>query len=302
MKTIVLPPRDTDIDGIACAVAYAELLNASGTVALPWFTGSPDAEALFHIHRNPQVTYASEHDVNEAKSFVFVDASGLELLPPQVAPSAVVEVIDHRFIGNPHEHFANAKICLERVGAAATMIVERFREAGITPTLVSSEMLFGAIHSNTQCLKGSITDARDGIAIAWLESCHQFSPELLNSQFLARKEEITADIETALKRERKTFQHPSGLYAIAQFEFWGAVPYFNEHAEFFTHAVPELSPRTMLNVVDLQTGGSLLFIPDGTLRELASQRLNTEFVNGVAEFPKVVLRKQIASALEIKAT
>jgi nanoRNase/pAp phosphatase (c-di-AMP/oligoRNAs hydrolase) len=70
---IVLPPTPPDLDGVACAIAYAELLNRIGVRALAWFSGQPDAEARYVLSQCKGVVLAEHQTVVEADEYILVD-------------------------------------------------------------------------------------------------------------------------------------------------------------------------------------------------------------------------------------
>ena len=289
----MLPRSKPDLDGVACAVAYAEFLRAKGTPALPWYSGMPDAEARYVISVFGDVYYASEEEVGAATSFVLVDASGIEGFPERIDRSLVTEVIDHRFHHDPRLAFPNAKIQVEAVGSAATLITEKFMSVREIPTRSAGSMIYGAIHSNTQRLRGSITSDRDHKASSWLEQNVALPPDLLDLQFAARKEDILSDLPAAIARDHKSYSHNGVPFAIAQLEFEGAEEAFSGERDEIYRAIASLSPPTMLNLVDLKTSRSILVVPDERVRNLTAEALGIRFVGDLVVSDKAVLRKQI---------
>src|SRR5512138_2727393 len=131
----VFPRSAPDLDGVVCAVAYAELLSMKGRPAQPWIHGRPDAEARYALtYAGASLPDGSELLAETALAYVLVDASGLEGLPPGRSPDLVVEVIDHRPAPNVQRLFPNARCTIDLVGAAATLVAERFHEAGVGPS------------------------------------------------------------------------------------------------------------------------------------------------------------------------
>jgi nanoRNase/pAp phosphatase (c-di-AMP/oligoRNAs hydrolase) len=295
---IVLPRARPDLDGVACAVAYAELLRTQGLSSLAWYLGEPDAEARYLISTCNDVVYASSEEVREASEFILVDASGLEGFPKFIAPHLVVEVIDHRFHHDPANVFISAKVQIERVGSAATLIVEKFINIGQLPSHSSACMLYGAIHSNTQCLRGSVTVTRDRRASAWLEDHSQIPAGLLDRQFAAREQDILANVHLAMARESKTYVHDGRSFTIAQLEFKGAERKFYAAEDLFYQALTDLGIQVMLNLVDVETARSILIVPSQPLRVFVAERTELVFNNDRAISDPVILRKQILDSLK----
>src|SRR5579863_879304 len=138
MLTVVLPRTYPDLDGVACAIAYAELLGRKGTPAQAWFPTEGDTEAEFALKRSGGFTLAESGAFRPDTRFVLVDACDLDGFPAEVPTLQVVEVIDHRQHVDPRQFFPNAVIRIESVGAAATIIAEDFRAAQCIPTASSA--------------------------------------------------------------------------------------------------------------------------------------------------------------------
>jgi nanoRNase/pAp phosphatase (c-di-AMP/oligoRNAs hydrolase) len=298
MLTVVLPRTHPDLDGVACAVAYAEFLDRSGTPSRPWIPTEGDTEAEFVLKKCSGISMAEQAQFRPDTRFILVDASGLEGFPDVVPIPQVVEVIDHRQHGDPCRLFPNANIYIEAVGAAATVITEKYVKAQIIPSESSGKLLYGAIHSNTQELKGGITTDRDVVAAAWLEAVVTIPPGFLDEQFMSRRNHIINDLEGSIARESKTFSHPTGSYVIAQLEFRGAGEISIRESDRLVKALARLDPRAMLNMVDLKNGSSYLLVPNPQLREVVAKAMHSECVGIIFESKPSTLRKQIVAALE----
>ena len=83
-----------DIDGLACAIAYAELLRLEGEDAAAVLCDPLNASVtpeLRAIAKNYQTTPVS------AKKYVIVDMSDTRCLQTFVPLEKVVEILDHHF-------------------------------------------------------------------------------------------------------------------------------------------------------------------------------------------------------------
>jgi manganese-dependent inorganic pyrophosphatase len=296
--TIVVPRQSPDLDGVACAVGYAQFLSqVIGNSARAWVSGIPDAEARYHLRRFNPVCFAAEADVLKANSFVLVDASALPGLPSLVKPLRVVEVIDHRHHTSPKQAFPNATVQIEPVGAAATLIVERFVAASAFLRSDISAMLYGAIQSNTQLLRGSITTKRDIAAVEWLTRSASIPSDLIEEQLLARRTDIINDFRAALLNESKTFTLEDSQLCISQLEFTGAADYSrHNNAQIRTH-IAQLRLPTILNMVDVQVPSSTILVSNDHLVHLLTRLLGLSFQCRVATAFPAILRKQILDVL-----
>lgn len=295
LEHVTVPRDGPDLDGLACAIAYAELLRARGVSARSFISGSPDPEAVFAAERLEVTTRGKAPQPGEP--IVLVDASDLRGMPDSIDPLRVVEVIDHRLHHRAAELFPNAVLCIEPVGAAATLVAERFHRHALIPSPRSAQLLQAAILSNTQLLRGSVTTDRDRAALQALAAVSPLPDEFVASQLDARRRAILADLGLAIVRERKDFDHRDGAYILSQLEFPGA----RDHAAACLSLVVELGSRAMLNLVDVEAGTSALIVPDSELRAWVAEHTGLCFTGALAACPQILLRKQIVARLEGKA-
>lgn len=292
---VSVPRENPDLDGLACAFAYAELLRATGRDARAFIAGEPDPEALFVADRLGVTIRGPAPQAREP--IVLVDASDLRGIPPSVDPQRVVEIIDHRMHHRAATLFPNALLCIEPVGAAATLVAERFSHHGLMPSSSSAQLLQAAILSNTQLLRGSITTDRDRAAFHALAAVTPLPVGFVDAQLDARRQAILADIGAAIVRERKDFEHRDGTYILSQLEFSGA----HEYAAVCLPLLAGLGPRAMLNLVDVEAGSSVVLVPDPEMRAWVAAHAGLCFTGPLASCPQIILRKQIVARLEGKA-
>ncbi len=286
---VVTAKQNPDLDGVACAVGYAELLERTGNHAVAVAAGQPDAEARFVLSRvqlevSPKIP-------RDPLGVILVDMSALPGLPKFVDPQGVIEVIDHRLHGDPAQSFPNAAVQVEAVGAAATLVFERFSRAGLSPSWESAVLLQAAIQSNTQRLKGSVTTPRDLDAARALQALHPLPADLIDGQFCARAEEILQDLPAALLRETKTFEHISGTFQVAQLECPGALDLVAKARD-----LPS-SPRTIINLVDPVLPASAIVVTNPDFRAWVSSQVGVTFRSDTARPERVLLRKQLVARL-----
>jgi inorganic pyrophosphatase/exopolyphosphatase len=245
-----------------------------------------------------KLSFAGSREVEAAGGYVLVDGSELQGLPREINPERVVEVIDHRLHHKAEIVFPKALLNIEPVGAAATLVAERFKNEGVIPSYAAGILLYGAVHSNTQCLKGAVTSERDVVISSWLEKVIPIPEDLLDGQFDARREEIVADLSAAINRESKTYHHPTGTYVISQIEIKGATKLVECCLESLITYTLQIGMRTMLNLVDISNGKAYLIVPDPALQAVVSRHLAVDFQGMIAESAPAVLRKQILAAME----
>lgn len=249
-----------DIDAYACGVAFSILKNAEGKQAI--FASSavlndsvPDfvLSLGFDVERN--------YKPNPTDKFAVVDLSIPEVFDPIVNLENVVEVIDHHAGNEKFWQNKNCKTQIEFIGAAATIVTERFLSANrqdlLTPNLC--KLLSCAILDNTLNLKSSLCTARDKEAFETLKTLGGFDDGIREDYFRSCEKRVRANLLEAIKNDIKFHKHSSLLPG-----YFGQLTLID--TDFIFENIPQirelfrkLSDEWMFNVIDLKTGKSYIF-------------------------------------------
>ncbi len=190
--TIVTSYDSPDIDGIACMIAYLELLHASGTPTKAVYYGDLGLEVEFvktFTGYFPVEKHSGDYDPGDR--FILLDTADPEALEPTIPPEHVAELFDHRELVFT-EQFVNAKKIIELVGSCATLIVERLRAQQVTPSPNAATYLYSAIVSNTVNFKNSVTTKRDKDAADYLRALANLPDDYVEQMFRS-KSNVSAD-------------------------------------------------------------------------------------------------------------
>ena len=193
-----------DLDGVAGAVAYGEFLQKAGKDVVVGIIGELNDEAGYIFDRFGFSHPKTVPDADGYDEVILVDASELSGLEGKIPAEKVIEIIDHRTI-NDADKFPNAKAQIELVGAAATLVAEKFIQNKADISKESATLLYGAIVSNTLNFKGSVTTERDRVAAVWLNQTAGL-PEAFGGNFLWRSRICLA---VNLPKELKAISHGS---------------------------------------------------------------------------------------------
>ena len=288
MRILILPPKNPDLDGVACALAYSELRK------LPWsYYGTPQLEPRILIDR-----YGIAVDpLTPADAYILVDNSELPGTPPFVDPKKVIEIIDHRPSPDVEKNFPNAKIQIEKVGAAATLIGEKFIEEEVEPSTLAATFLRAAIYSNTLAFRASIATERDRKVYEFLgkfaEPIEGWLMEKRNEAYLKNLEEqLTLDFR----------YYPDASLGISQLEVFGAEP-FLERIEEILGTLRSMAKihglrHVFLNMPDIATGTSYFIIKDKRIKEVLERDFGAEFDGPVGKRKGLLLRKQVKEVVK----
>ena len=291
-----------DLDGYSSAVAYAELLRLQGKEAQPYVVGEPQIEVQWLLEEfDIKPEFASIESL-VGSQVVLLDASSLKDIPEPLKVEQIIEIIDHRKI-HEAEKFTNAKSQIDLIGAAATIVAERFQEAGLEPSRQSAFLLYGGIISNTQNLTSAATTNRDREAFKWLKEISKAPEDLVRNMFVAKSDLSGGRLEKALISDSKIPAIAGKIVGTMQLEIIDAEKLVNSRAEDIKQTMTIFAQENSVdfmftNIKDLISGESFLFCIDQRTRELLSKIGDITWENFVGRSIHVVNRKWILSHID----
>jgi manganese-dependent inorganic pyrophosphatase len=299
-KILVTTLLNPDLDGVACALAYAEFLNKTGGDAVAGIFGAPHREAQFVLDKfNIKINHLTSLP-NGYEDIILVDMSDLEALPDLIKPERVIEIIDHRKTSQI-EKFINAKIQIELVGACATLIAEKFKKNNLPISETAARLLYPAIFSNTDNFKGIVTK-RDKNMVSWLDKQANLPPDFIHEMFLA-KSKITKPIKDILIEDFKTFQFKNSRLGIAQLEIINTDQYIKNNLPEIIKILPEIKKQKsldyiFLNGLDLEGASNTFVAVDDIDIKLLESILNIKFNDHLATADRLIMRKEITPLIQ----
>ncbi|MEZ4086998.1 MAG: DHH family phosphoesterase [Candidatus Gracilibacteria bacterium] len=292
--------ENPDLDGSACAYGYAEFLRKCNRRAIAGVFGQPDLESQFVFRTfNIDQPVSAEKIIDDIEKIVIVDASDANGLADSIDPAKVVEVIDHRKVNSAHI-FPNAEIHIEMVGAAATLIAEKFYVNDIPLSSSSAALLFSAIVSNTVNFRAGVTTHRDSKMAKWCLD-HFSLPENYVKEMFAAKSKLDKPLKDILMFA--SFEFGEYKVAIAQLEI-------NDVDAFVEERLPEIEEILLntknlkgvdiafLTCIDVDQGFNTLVACDSQSRRCLAEALDIKFDGNVAWREGVLMRKEIAPLIE----
>jgi manganese-dependent inorganic pyrophosphatase len=139
-----------------------------------------------------------------------------------IGEAEIIEILDHHHIGSI-ETRVPVTATFDPVGSTATLVVERFRQAGMEPSKPIAVMLLGAVLSDTVILNSATTTQRDHAVVEYLERVLALDAGELGREMF----ESTADVsdlsaEEIVTGDAKRYQVRGGQeICIAQVEVVG---------------------------------------------------------------------------------
>jgi len=299
-KILVTSLENPDLDGVACSLAYAEFLNKKGKDAIAGIFGTPHREAQFVLDKFKINIDRLESLPRGYENIVLVDASELLSLPKIIKPKQVIEIIDHRET-NEKEKFINAKIQIEKVGACATLVAEKFRDNNLPISKEAALLLYPAVASNTINFKSPLTTERDKNIGDWLKEQVEFPENFIQEMFEA-KSKINKPLKEVLIEDFKAFQFKKKV-GIAQLEIINTNKFIKDNLSEIVKILSEIKEENsldyiFLNGLDLEgAGNTFVAVSDEDIKMLESI-LNIKFKNHLAVSDIPVMRKQISPMIQ----
>jgi len=302
---IVTPKINPDLDGYACSFAYAELLRKKGQEAIGIAAGQIQREIQF---LNKEFDFeqlpSNSEIIKSADSIVLVDASSLKGLPMEIEVKKVVEVIDHRNTPKTNELFPNAKIQIEKVGAAATLVGERFKQEGMKISNKAAILLYCAIVSNTLNFNVDFVSAKDRTIFNWLKEKVNIPNNLVHRMFEYKSQFDSESFEKTIIGDFKEIEIENKLVGIAQLEIIGLEKTLDRWEKQLFEILEKLQREKgldfiFLTSVDLEKGINIFATHHNAIKDLLEKFLDVSFKDNFAKKKGFLLRKQIIPMLKV---
>ena len=296
MRKIVTSYIKPDIDGISSVYAYAELLRKMGYNAEYYYEGQARKEVQIVLE-----TYGIElktvSQIFSDDEVILVDTNGLRYLPKAINANQIKEVIDHHKMNEWLSKQKDIKIQIEMIGAAATLVAERFKNNNIDISRESAILLYNGIISNTMNLKISMTTQKDKDMAHWLKQKYPEITEEKTKAIFIKKSEITdrlrEEMEVEFKDEFITISWSMGQLEIANVE-----EFLNRNEEKVRAILKKVKDENnvdyiSVNCMDIINGYTIILAENEATANIISDAINVKFIKLKAKIDKLVSRKEI---------
>jgi len=300
--TLVTAYKNPDLDGIACTYGYAEFLKKTGFEAIPVVFGIPHREANFVLGKLKEVEIINgDTFVHSVDKIILVDASDLTGISKQIDSKKVVEIIDHRKV-NEASKFTNAKIQIELVGAAATLVAEKFYKNKVAISKESALLLYSAIISNTINFKAGVTTDRDHKMAKWLNEQYTVPKDHIHKMFL-NKSEFTKSLDDILVEDLAIYEINAKHLGISQLEIVNVNKFVNLNIKAIKGLLEKIKENKSLDYifltcVDIEKGFNKIVLVDHKTEALVSKVLQIRFNEGIGETDSIFMRKEIVPRIK----
>jgi manganese-dependent inorganic pyrophosphatase len=206
----------------------------------------------------------------------------------------ILEILDHHHIGSIETRIP-VTATFDPVGSTATLVVERFRQAGMEPSRPTAMMLLGAVLSDTVILNSATTTSRDHAVVEYLERALAVDADRLGREMFESTSDVSdLSAEEIVTRDAKRYQVRGGQeICIAQVEVVGDA-LLARTDELLDALRREREDRGLalyaLMVTDVMDKGTEMLVA-GDVGAVA-RSFGVEASDGVIELPGVMSRKK----------
>ena len=211
-----------------------------------------------------------------------------------IETAEIVEILDHHHIGSIETKVPVAAT-FDPVGSTSTLVIERFRQAGMEPSRPTAFALLGAMLSDTVILNSPTTTERDRVAVSYLERVLALDAETLGREMFEQSSDVDSlTAAEVLGRDGKEYEIAGGqTLRIAQIETVGDA--LLERRDELLDALRSDREKgghvmSALMVTDIVAGGTeLLVAGDAAPLERA---FGEDLADGAMSLPGVMSRKK----------
>ena len=294
----------SDMDSLACSIAYTELLRLEGKDATTYVPKDP-AHSVTPEIISWGLSYETEPKKEDLKDmeFVLVDTTDPHTFPKFVDKDKITEIYDHH-IG--YENYWKEKLGdnanIDIIGACATLIWEEYKKRGFSEKIsqTSARLLYAAIVSNTLNFKAALTSPRDAQAFEELSPIADIPRDWIQKYFIEQEEDIYQNTRQAILDDIKIIEFPNmgTKIAIGQIEIWESKKFVMDYKPLIKEILENFGyPMWFFNAPCISMGKTYVYSESEEVRNILKENFGFKFENGIGEINKLVERKEFVKAI-----
>ncbi|MEX0824977.1 MAG: putative manganese-dependent inorganic diphosphatase [Pirellulaceae bacterium] len=209
--------------------------------------------------------------VNPPKpQLVLVDHNELGQAVDGAEGADILEVLDHHRLGGGLRSAQPIRFVMEPVGSTCTLVAQRYRAAGITPSPSMALCMASGIISDTLYLRSPTATDVDREILPWLEQhCEVDLPSFAQEFFEVGSALRTGVASKVVREDCKEFEERGHRFSISQIEEIGFELFWSRKEEL-SAALEELKQERNLHfsallITDIVSSGSLLLMSNEPL-------------------------------------
>lgn len=230
-----------------------------------------------------------------------MDTNYLRELSNKIKPENIVEIIDHHNREDWIDNYNHIKVDIELIGAAATLVAERFKNNNVPISRESAILLYYGIISNTMNLKIKLTDEKDIDLSNWLKSQVSEITDEVTKEIFEEKSEIEDNLREEMEVEFKD-QFMSISWSMGQLEVANVDKFLNKYEDKIREILETVSKENnvdyiSVNCMDIINGYSVIVAYNESTAQLISDATGIKFNNLKAKVNELVSRKEIVKII-----
>lgn len=308
MKIITAGFGATDIDALACSVAYQELLtlqkvNSGIYINQDYTISVPEMVKDWGLPLN----VSEEELLKQENEFVLVDFSDPHKLMINVDKDKIVEVYDHHFFGfeNYWPKLIEEKAVIEAVGSCASLIWRAFKNKGLLAkmSLRSARFIYAAIISNTLNIQAGVTTDLDKEAVSDVVERCSLDEAWIGEYYRQIEKELLKDPINTIDNDTRLYEISNKTWVIGQLELWDAKDFVENNTalleEFIASKEKNSADLGFLTIVSIKEGKNYIIPRDDESATILNSKLELLEQEGILLTKKLLLRKEIYKLLEL---
>lgn len=300
MRKVVTTYINPNMDGISLMYAYTELLNKKGEQANYYFEGTMKKEVEIVLNKF-NIKLNNINKIENDDKIVLVDTNYLTELSKYVKKENIVEIIDHHNRESWLDDNTDIKIQIELIGAAATLVAERFKNENIGISRESAILLYYGIISNTMNLKIKLTSKKDIEMADWLKQQVPEITDKITTEIFVEKSEIGNSLREEMEVEFKD-QFMSISWSMGQLEVANVENFLSKYENDIRKILNTVSEENdvdyiSVNCMDIINGYSVIVARDDKTAKIISDAVGFEFKDLKAKTTELVSRKEIVKVI-----
>jgi manganese-dependent inorganic pyrophosphatase len=300
MRKVVTTYINPDMDGIALMYAYTEFLRKKHEDAEYYFEGIMKREAKIVLEMF-DIKLENIKKIEDNDKIVLVDTNYLSRISKNVKQENIVEVIDHHNRESWLDRNLTLKKQIEPIGAAATLVAERFKNEKIEISRESTILLYYGIISNTMNLKIKLTNQRDIEMANWLKSKAPEITDEITAEIFVKKSQIGENLRAEMELESKD-QFMTISWSIGQLEIANVEDFLGEYENDIRKILDTVSIENnveyiSVNCMDIINGYSVIIAKDEKTAKIISDVIGYEFKDLKAKTDDLISRKEIVKVM-----
>lgn len=299
-RKVVTSYINPDMDGISLMYAYTEYLRKNGESADYYFEGSLKKEVEIILDKF-NIKLENISDISDEDEIVLVDTNYLRELSEKVKPEKIVEIIDHHNKEDWINDYKNISVNIELIGAAATLVAERFKNNNVSISRESAILLYYGIISNTMNLKIKLTSQKDIEMANWLKTQVPEITDDVTKEIFEKKSEIGDNLREEMEVEFKD-QFMSISWSMGQLEVANVCDFLNKYEDKIRNILDVVSKENdvdyiSVNCMDIINGYSMIVVNNESTARLISDATGIKFNNLKAKVNELISRKEIVKII-----